>query len=430
MPYNESTIVLSVQQAEREDAVASSLSQAKHEDALLTMADKINGAKRKFRKYLPILTIGCMVLAGIAIIKFKNGGVKVTTEVAQIRTIAKTISASGETAVLENYVQRALVGGTIKEIKFISGDDVFKGDSILSYDRDSLKSSLDSTYTSYLSAKSDLESYNQKVVSAKATRNIRKQERDEAWRTYMSDNGEDEKQAYKNAEALYQAAISAYVTLEKDKDYTQEAVTSAHSAYTAALNNYTKAAVHAPSSGKLALNDIHTGSLITSGQELFSITNTTNLIFKAQIDEADISHLTLSMPAKVSLDSYPDKVFTGTVQQIDAKVVTLSSGSAVVIADVYFDATDILPIVAMNGSVDIEFAKQENMLSISPDAVVRELDKAFVYTVEGAIAKKLEVQVGLEGDDYTSISAGLSEGSVVITSPGEVNLTDGAKVRL
>ncbi|KKT69819.1 MAG: Efflux transporter, partial [candidate division WWE3 bacterium GW2011_GWB1_44_4] len=177
------------------------------------MADKINGAKRKFRKYLPILTIGCMVLAGIAIIKFKNGGVKVTTEVAQIRTIAKTISASGETAVLENYVQRALVGGTIKEIKFISGDDVFKGDSILSYDRDSLKSSLDSTYTSYLSAKSDLESYNQKVVSAKATRNIRKQERDEAWRTYMSDNGEDEKQAYKNAEALYQAAISAYVTL-------------------------------------------------------------------------------------------------------------------------------------------------------------------------------------------------------------------------
>ena len=387
------------------------------------MADKINGAKRKFRKYLPILTIGCMVLAGIAIIKFKNGGVKVTTEVAQIRTIAKTISASGETAVLENYVQRALVGGTIKEIKFISGDDVFKGDSILSYDRDSLKSSLDSTYTSYLSAKSDLESYNQKVVSAKATRNIRKQERDEAWRTYMSDNGEDEKQAYKNAEALYQAAISAYVTLEKDKDYTQEAVTSAHSAYTAALNNYTKAAVHAPSSGKLALNDIHTGSLITSGQELFSI-------FKAQIDEADISHLTLSMPAKVSLDSYPDKVFTGTVQQIDAKVVTLSSGSAVVIADVYFDATDILPIVAMNGSVDIEFAKQENMLSISPDAVVRELDKAFVYTVEGAIAKKLEVQVGLEGDNYTSISAGLSEGSVVITSPGEVNLTDGAKVRL
>ena len=394
------------------------------------MADKINGAKRKFRKYLPILTIGCMVLAGIAIIKFKNGGVKVTTEVAQIRTIAKTISASGETAVLENYVQRALVGGTIKEIKFISGDDVFKGDSILSYDRDSLKSSLDSTYTSYLSAKSDLESYNQKVVSAKATRNIRKQERDEAWRTYMSDNGEDEKQAYKNAEALYQAAISAYVTLEKDKDYTQEAVTSAHSAYTAALNNYTKAAVHAPSSGKLALNDIHTGSLITSGQELFSITNTTNLIFKAQIDEADISHLTLSMPAKVSLDSYPDKVFTGTVQQIDAKVVTLSSGSAVVIADVYFDATDILPIVAMNGSVDIEFAKQENMLSISPDAVVRELDKAFVYTVESAIAKKLEVQVGLEGDDYTSISAGLSEGSVVITSPGEVNLIDGAQVRL
>ncbi len=394
------------------------------------MAEKINTAKRKFRKYLPILIIGCVVLAGIAIIRFKNGGVKVTTEVAQIRTIAKTISASGETAVLENYVQRALVGGTIKEIKFISGDDVAKGDLILSYDRDSLKSSLDSEYASYLSAKSDLEVYGQKIVSAKATRDIRKQERDEAWRTYKSDNGEEEKQAYKNAEALYQAAISAYVTLEKDKTYTQEAVTSAYSAYTAAANNYTKAVIYAPASGKLALNDIHTGSLVTSGQELFSITNTTNLIFKTQIDEADISHLTLGMPAKVSLDSYPDKVFTGTVQQIDAKVVTLPSGSAVVIADVYFDAKDILPIVSMNGSVDIEFAKQEDMLSISPDAVVRELDKAFVYTVEGGVAKKLEIQVSLEGDDYVGVSSGLSEGSAVVTSPGEANLTDGTQVRL
>lgn len=146
--------------------------------------------QKKLRTLLPILIIIGLVAGGFLYLKSKNGITKIVAQKAQVRTIAKTISASGETAVLDGFTKRALIGGSIKTINFKSGDTVKKDTVVLEMDQASLKASLDTAYSAYLGAKSDIDSYDQKIVAAKATESIRKRERDEAWRTYMSDNGE------------------------------------------------------------------------------------------------------------------------------------------------------------------------------------------------------------------------------------------------
>lgn len=384
--------------------------------------------KKKLRALLPVLLIIALVVGGFLYLKSKNGITKVTVQKAQVRTIAKTISASGEIAVLDSFTKRALIGGSIKIINFKSGDSVKKDAVILEMDRTSLKASLDTAYSTYLGAKSDFDSYDQKIVAAKATESIRKRERDEAWRTYMSDNGESNKQTYKNAEALYQTAVSALTVLEDDKKATQNAVYSGYSTYYSALNNYDHSMVEAPADGQLALADIYVGSYVTAGQELFSVIDSRSIVFKAEIDEADISHLKAGMGAKVSLDSYPGEVFNGTVASIDAKVAILTSGSAVVYADITFTDSKILPILGLSGSADIEFDKSESVVSVTPDAIFEDAGKKYVFVVVADTLVKKAVEVGFEGDEYVGIVSGVNEGDLVVANVAEIKIKDGQKV--
>jgi len=386
--------------------------------------------RKKLGKLLPALIFVAMVAGGFLYLKSKNGVTKVTVSKAEVRSISKTISASGETGVLDDFTERALIGGSIKDIKFKSGDAVKKGDVVIVMDQASLKASLDAAYSSYLSAKADVDSYGQEVTAAKAAESAKKRDRDEAWRTYMSNNGDANKQVYKAAEAAYQTAVSSSKILEDSEKATENTAYSTYSAYFSALNNYKNTTITAPSEGQLALSDIYQGSAVVTGQELFSITNSKNLIFRAEIDETDISHIKVGMKAKVSLDSYPGKSFDGTVENIDAKVQILQNGSTVVIADVYFNNTDVLPILGLSGSVDIEFDKANSLVSVTPDSIFDDLGKKYVYIVLGNTAFKKEVQVALEGDEFTGLTSGVNEGDLVITGVADLKIKDGQKVQI
>jgi HlyD family secretion protein len=388
----------------------------------------VQKVKKKVKKWLPVLITVLAITGTFLYIKSKNSIVKVSTTKAEVRTIAKTISASGETAVLDDFTKRALIGGSVKVIKFKSGDEVKKGDIIIEMDQASLRASLDNTYSAYLGAKADSDSYGQKITAAKATESIRKRERDEAWRTYMDDNGETNKQAYKNAEALYQTALSSLTALIDGEKTVQNTVYSSYSTYSSALSNFNNSVTTSPTDGKLALANIYVGSYVTAGQELFSVARPQNIVFRAEIDEADISHMKVGMKAKISLDSYPGEAFEGSVANIDAKVEILTSGSAVIYADIAIADSKILPILGLSGSADIEFDKSENVISIVPDAVYEDAGKKYVYIVVADTLVKKAVELGFEGNEYVGILSGVNEGDVVVTGVADLKLKDGQRV--
>lgn len=385
--------------------------------------------KRKVRKIYPFLVTFLLVVGVIVYLRSKGGVTAVLTAKAEMRAITKTISASGGTDVPENSTVRAAVSGSVKEIKYNGGDAVKKGDVVLVLDRASLKASLDTTYAAYLAAKSDSDSFSQKLKAAEATESARKRERDEAWRTYMADHNDVNKQAYKSAEALYQTALSSLTTLQTGEKAVQGNVSSTYSSYYSALSNYKNAQITSPADGQLALNGIYAGSFVTAGQELFSVTNTQSILFKAEVDEADVENIKTGMKAHITLDSYPGHVFNGTVQRIDAKVVALPNGSTAVISDLVFDNPEIMPIKGLNGSADIEVAKSSEMLSVSPDAIIEEAGKNYIYVVQGDRVYKNEVTTGFEGDDYVGITTGLNEKDTIVSDPSSYKLSNGQQVK-
>lgn len=386
--------------------------------------------RTKARKSLPLLFIVALLIGGFFYLKSRTNAIRVTVTKAEVRSISKTITASGRTGVLEGNTSRGLVAGTIKNIRYKSGDQVKKDDVVIEMDQASLKASLDTAYASYLTAKTDLDTYDQKIKAAQATEDIRKRERDEAWQDYMGDNGETKKQLYKNAEALYQTAFSSRLSLEDGKKATASTFSSKYSSYYSALSNYQSSTIKAPTGGNLALNNIYQGSYVTAGQELFSITSSSDLIFKAEIDEADISNVKKGMKVKLNLDSYPGIIFNGLVENIDSKVETLANGSVIIRSDISFDGASIIPILGLGGSADIEFDKSESTISISPDAIIENLGEKYVYVVLADTVYKRKVEVSFEGDEYVGLKSGINEGDLVVLEASGLQLKNGQKVKI
>ncbi len=386
--------------------------------------------KRKINKHLPLIVL--VVVAGIGFywLRARSGVPKVSVINPQYREITKTISASGYTGVTDGFTVRAGITGTIKKVNYKSGDKIKAGDVILEFDLAPLKANMDTSYASYLSSRAELESYDQKIKAAQASVSIRERERDEVWRKYMGDRSESVKQEYKNTEALYQTALSNLKSLEDAKEAVEKASIAGYSNYYSALLNYQNGTVKAPADGFLALANIYNGSYVSVGQELFAVTGKEKLIFKAEIDEADVSHVRVGMRTKVTLDSYPGEVFEGEISSLDSKVITLPNGSTAVMADISFDTSKIMPIVGFSGSADIEIEKSEKVLSLPPEAFFEEFGKDYVYVINQNIVDKREVQKGFEGDEYIGVLSGLSEDDLVIEDPTGLTLKNGQKVKL
>ncbi len=86
--------------------------------------------------------------------------------------------------------------------------------------------------------------------------------------------------------------------------------------------------------------------------------------------------------------------------------------------------------IRLGSGVDIEITieKKENALRVS-DMALFEMDKEkYVYVVQQGKAVLRKVETGLEGEDYSEILSGLSEGETVIVSPS-TDIGDGVRIK-
>lgn len=385
--------------------------------------------EKLFSKKLIILLLGMAGIGLLFYLRSKNGVPKVEVSKVQLRELSKMVSASGQTAVSAEFVQKSKVSGSIEKINYKSGDKVKKGDVIIEFDSKQLKALLDASYSEYLRAKATLDSYNQELKAAKSLVEVRRLERDEALDKYMDNKNESRKQVYKNAEALYQNALAQLKSLENSKGFYESSARSAYSSYLSNLESYNNGFVKAFDDGILVIgNGIEKGAFVSQGQILFSILKDKNIVFKSEIDEADISQVKVGMTAKISLDSYPGTAFEGKVISIDPKVIKLPNGSNVLYCEVEFDNSKISPIIGLNGTIDIETQKTEPVLSIPNLAVFEQEGKNFVYVVgkENRV-KRQEILLGFQGDDFVQVIEGLNEGDMVVLNPPS-DIKDGDKV--
>lgn len=222
-----------------------------------------------------------------------------------------------------------------------------------------------------------------------------------------------------------QAAQQKYDDVNKSIEASQAAEASAQMTYDGKNNLIVKA----PSAGTVYNLSVNIGDKVSlaSGSStsapILIITKSEKLIFKTQINEIDITKLQIDQAATIKIDAIKDKTFDAKIDKID-KIGTNTQG--VISYNVYFSITNPDPNMrsSMSGSVDVEVAKHENVLTVANSAIKpyqggKAVQVEETKTVNGKTKKTLTylpVKIGLKGIERTEILEGIQEGQIVILS--------------
>lgn len=142
----------------------------------------------------------------------------------------------------------------------------------------------------------------------------------------------DAEREYVNQKSLYDNGLigqDAFKAAQNKRDQAEDALKSARMRYQIVEDRgipisgnaaSQKARVTAPMSGVVIKKGVELGETVTSGVSsfnagtvLFTVADLKSLIIRVNLNEVDIAKVHVGQPVRITLDAYPQKVFTGKV---------------------------------------------------------------------------------------------------------------------
>jgi len=192
----------------------------------------------------------------------------------------------------------------------------------------------------------------------------------------------------------------------------------------------TKGFVTAPLDGVVALRDVNVGDLASdaaAGKPIFRIVDNRLLNLTVTVSSADSARVKVGQKLEFSVDSMPDKIFTGKVQFINPEL-SAADRSLKVIAEV--QNTSELLKGGLFAKGYIVTGIRANVLQI-PRSAINALDltagKGALFVVEKGLAHKREIIIGSVNGDMVEVTSGLKGGDQYVAR-GAFNLKEGDKV--
>jgi len=172
-----------------------------------------------------------------------------------------------------------------------------------------------------------------------------------------------------------------------------------------------------PINGIVTSADVTSAGVNISTTTSFTIADPANMVFKIEIDEADISKVKIGQKVKVTLDAFPDKTLELEVKSIDFATHTTSTGGNVYTVEVSIpENKDLLYRIGMGGDADIITNQKQNVLTIPLSSLV---DDSYVYVKTNGKFEKRNVKIGLSNDTDVEIKSGLKINEEVAIDPTE-----------
>ena len=408
------------------------------------------------KRRVTLIVILVVVVAGVAIAmttrKDKAKPTSVTVEVAEVRRLVSTVSATGEIEPVIQVKVSAEIPGRIVELPIKEGDAVSKGQFLAELNPETYRSALEEVTSALRSARAS---------------------RQKAEADLKRINGLIEKGMASDADLDAAKAQAELTAGELDRAVAMEKN---------ARENLSKTRIIAPMSGTISRLNKEIGELTLGSQfqedVIMIVADLSKMQVRAEVDENDIPGVKLGDSASVEIDAFPDTTFRGVVTEISQSASQLGGVSSEVQAknfDVEVTVIDDVPGIrpGMSATVDIATGYRDDALSVSLQCVAvrdksqgkaveikekespkssrqvaaevrsgtadstrfqkkEELEEG-VFVIAGDSAAWRPVKTGLSSDRYIEIVSGLATGDSVINGPYRVlakDLKRGDKVTL
>ncbi len=195
---------------------------------------------------------------------------------------------------------------------------------------------------------------------------------------------------------------------------TQGAIVSQAEATVSSLEaTLAKSIIRAPFDGVITLQDAKVAGAVSAGATLVSMMNQNEMYIEANISEIHISKIAVGNPVSVTLDAFPDEIFSGEISYIEPGDVIID-GIVNYKIRTALNNSDARIKSGLTANLKIQTAKKGSVLTVPFYAVLKEGDQNFVNKIVGKKAQKIPVSLGLSGNNgLVEILGGLGEGDMV-----------------
>jgi membrane fusion protein, multidrug efflux system len=204
-----------------------------------------------------------------------------------------------------------------------------------------------------------------------------------------------------------------------------EATLKANRAKLAAANaRLADTVIRAPFSGRVGLRRVSVGTLISPGDVITTLDDTSVIKLDFSVPENFLATMREGLAVRATAPALAGRSFTGKVASIDSRV-DMNSRAVTVRALLANEDGALRPGMFLN----VALANDEReSLTIPEQALTPEAERQFVFVVNDGKAQRREVRIGARRPGTVEVVAGLAAGERVIVE-GTQKVRDGAPVR-
>jgi membrane fusion protein, multidrug efflux system len=181
--------------------------------------------------------------------------------------------------------------------------------------------------------------------------------------------------------------------------------------------------IRAPFSGRVGLRRVSVGTLISPGDVITTLDDTSVIKLDFSVPETFVSTLREGLSVRATAPAYAGRSFTGKVASIDSRV-DVNTRSVTVRALLANEDGALKPGMFLN----VSLAKDErDTLTVPEEALTPEAEKQFVFVVVDGKAFRREVRIGGRSPGTVEVLAGLKVGDRVVVE-GTQKVRDGVAV--
>ncbi len=189
---------------------------------------------------------------------------------------------------------------------------------------------------------------------------------------------------------------------------------------------FEKTLIRSPFSGRVTERMVQPGQHVRPGDELFTVADFEPLISRIYLPERDVLTLEEGRAVRFSLRADSGISFDGRIRQI-SPVVDTATGTVKVTVEARSVPRKVRPGAFVR--IDIVRDRIADAVLMPREAVVRELQNAYVFVAKDGVAEKRSVTLGLEEADHIQATSGVAAGEKIIVA-GQGGLKDGSAVKL
>jgi len=227
----------------------------------------------------------------------------------------------------------------------------------------------------------------------------------------------DAEREKKRMVALYEGGSATEQSRDKALTAAQLAATSldmARANLELARINLRESTIVSPIDGVVTTKHIDEGNLIRIGDRLVTIADMKTVKITVAVAEKYGSDIAAGMPAKIRVDAFADRVFDANVYSV---YPALDQQTHTTQIEIRLDNRELLLKPGMFARVTLVTRAQKDVVVISRDVVLGgKIDEPYVYVVDGKVACKRIVKLGITQADRCEITDGLKAGEALVVN--------------